>query len=324
MDMTKIMELLVNIKSKLGEIIPQVKNIEHRLDQIEGCLFSVRRDTPKKSSTTNILNEVKSNAQNFSAISNGGSYSDSSDSVSNSSDPSDQGLIDGCQLDHPGAAKHGLLMSDSDMSEEAQHLGQLLKCQVTMYDYSAGNLEPSQFNNNLEFVVIQDSGKVLEKFAELTNDTVQQMTGHVHHLVKLATSILVLQPNTRVFLGSLHPRCDKGLRKELTRVFNGLLVTESFLVDRVFVIDQSQLQSRDERKFFERYNVDMFTLTKYGKKLRDKNTASHIVKSVPGLSLVRKKKPTKHHQPVDNTWQGGYRKKNKNIRSFLVNILQNL
>ena len=95
------------------------------------------------------------------------------------------------------------------------------------------------------------------------------------------------------------------------------------MVDSISVIDQSQLQSRDERKLFERYNVDMSTLTKYGKKLRDKNTASHIVKAVPGLSLIRKKKPTNHQKPININRQG-YKKNSQNIRSFLVNILQNL
>jgi hypothetical protein len=104
-----------------------------------------------------------------------------------------------------------------------------------------------------------------------------------------------------------------GLRTELSRTFNGLLVTESFLVDRLSVIEQSQLQSRDERKLFERYEEDRITLTKYGSRRRDKNTASHIVKAVPGLKLVRKKQ--KIHQPYYHNWRGGPRKKNQDIKS---------
>ena len=210
------------------------------------------------------------------------------------------------------------------MSEEAQHIGQLLDCQVDIYNYSAGNVEPSLFNTDLEFVVIKDTGKVLDRYDELTTDTVQQMTGHVQHLVKLANSILGLQPNTRVFLGSLPPRCDVGLRRDLTRVFNGLLVTESFLEDTISVIDQSQLHSRDERKMYERFEVDLSRLTKYGKKLRNKNTASQIVRVVPGFFLVRKKKPTNHHPPVNKARYGGCKKKNENIRSYLLKMLQNL
>ena len=38
--MHTMMEMIVNIDSKLGEIIPQVNRIESRLDKLEGCFCS--------------------------------------------------------------------------------------------------------------------------------------------------------------------------------------------------------------------------------------------------------------------------------------------
>jgi hypothetical protein len=194
---------MVNIDNKLSELIPRVISIESRLDKLEGCYISDLCDI--KSSTGEILNEVRSSFQPISNISTVDSSDECSESqsVSHNSDQSDRGLHDETQSDQVAATKYGLVMSDSDLSDMALQTGRLLNCQVSSYDYSAGNVEPSMFNKNLEFVVIQDSGKVLDKYTELTTDFVQQLTGHV--LVKLASSILVLQPDTQVFLGSLPP-----------------------------------------------------------------------------------------------------------------------
>lgn len=170
-----MMELLKNIDSKLGEIIPRVTNIERRLDKIELYLSS----DPS----------LNKSGQNTNSVPSCDTISDISDSISISSGQSDRELVIESEVfqSAPAKRRYGLIMSDSDMSEEAQHIGQLLDCQVDM------------------FVVIQDSGKVLDRYDELTTDTVHQMTGHVQHLVKLSNSILGLQPNTRVFLGSLPP-----------------------------------------------------------------------------------------------------------------------
>ena len=311
-----IMNLLVNMDSKLGLIIPQIKVIEQRLHDIEVrlCPSIGANGTPSDPTLSDTSDSI----------------SDISNSVTDISEKSD---VEDSVVDTDNVAiKFGLLMSDSDMSDEAHNLGKLLSCEVSMFDYSTESLDPSLFNRELEFVVLQDSGKFLDQYTELTEDTVQHMTSRVRHLVSLSTNIVQVQPKTQVFLGSLPPRLDKSLRRDLIRVFNGLLITESFLVDRIDVIDQSQLLSRYEKKFYQRYSRDKATLTKYGGRLRDKNIAKHIVKSVSGLSVTVQKKRQHQHGPTHDNRCGGYssskgaglREENQTIKSFLVNILQNL
>ena len=81
--MHTMMEMIVNIDSKLGEIIPQVNRIESRLAKLEGCFCSDLSEI--KSSTAKILNDVRSSVQSASSLSGNfkeASVSDSSDTVS--------------------------------------------------------------------------------------------------------------------------------------------------------------------------------------------------------------------------------------------------
>ena len=121
-------------------------------------------------------------------------------------------------------------------------------------------------------------------------------------MVKLSSSILNLQPATRVFLGSLPPRYDGRLMEELTRLFNGLLVTESVHEDRITVVTQSQLICKYDDKKFDRYESDLATLTRYGTKLRVKNVAKQISQDIPGLRCTEKNKEKQHKQR--RAWSG--------------------
>ena len=62
-------------------------------------------------------------------------------------------------------AGSGLVMSDSDMTGLATRTGQLLNCKTDMFNYSKEELQPTQFEKKLEFVLIQDSGRVLDQYS---------------------------------------------------------------------------------------------------------------------------------------------------------------
>ena len=170
---------------------------------------------------------------------------------------------------------------------------------------------------------IQDSGK-LERYKELTNDTILEMTAYVQELVKLSANILSLQPGTKVFLGCLPPRYDGREMAELTRVFNSLLLTESINEERITVVTQSQLSCLNDKKKTERFESDLVTLTRYGKKLRDKNVATQISEDIPGLKFTQEKQQhNQHHRSKKcRSWPSGI--KSKSIKSFLAGLLRSM
>ena len=324
-EISLIMEMLHKIDEKLDNVIPRVNLIESKLKMLDVAQVNTEL-SEIKSTTSELLLEVRDTVKSVDSLSDR-RVIDSSDSISELSDlQSDQGNNEQASAKTQAQCdKFGLLMSDCDMTEMATNMGKLLDCQVTMFDYSVNTLSPNLFDKQLEFVVIQGSGKLLDRYEEITPDVVQELTAHVKELVNVATNILELNPGTKVFLGSLPPRYDGRLRVDLARVFNGLLVTESFVEERIVVICQSQLNCcRDEKKMRERYEEDMVTLTRYGMSLRDKNIAMQMAKAVTGLTVVRNKK---YHLRKQHFLQGGYKKYSNEryqFKSFLTDIMQRL
>ena len=315
------MDMLEDINTKLNSVIPRVICIEDRLNKLD---FDTLSDI--KSSTTDILAEVRGCAQSM------GSFPDRIRRVSDASDTvsltTDQSSLVTCQSDQSSLLErqgvlgdmvpmYGLVMSDSDLTELATKAGQLLDCRVDMFNYRLCQLEPTLFAKKLEFVLIQDSGHSLEQYGELTNTTVQDMTAHVQHLVKISCNILELQPDTKVLLGSLPPRYDGKVRPELVKLFNSLLLTESVIEERISVVSQSQLSCKFEsKKKVERFETDLVTLTRYGRKLRDKNIAVQIAQVVPQLQVIKK---TQFHKP-------GYARfgKRESLKKKLADFLHSL
>ena len=298
MSISDIIDILQNIDRKLNEVLPQVKSIDSRLTKLE-CISSEVNEM--KSSNISILSEVRGMAHYIGSVQNNiRASSDISDDSLQLSDQSDQGSnISGSEVD-PGefkAQKFGLVIADSDMTELAVDTGKLLNCQVSLFNYREGQLEPSLFDKQLEFVLIQDSGQTLDKYSQVTTEVVQEIKLHVQELVKFSMNILQIQPGTKVILGSLPPRYDGRVRGELARAFNGLLVTESFMEDRITVTTQSQLNCMTDKKLWERFERDKVTLTKYGNKLKVKNTAVQISEAVPQLRIVRKKYSNSNSRP---------------------------
>ena len=287
---------LSEINKKLDDVIPRVVTIENKLKDMDKLYHDIDQ---VKMCSSEIIGEIRGSALSLKSISSTvRSVSESSDSTTDTSDLSgsislhqtEEVVTDQCSV------KHGLVMSDSDMSELTASTGQMLGCQVAMYNYSGGQVEPTMFQENLEFVLIQDSGK-LDRYEELTNETIKEMTAYVQELVKLSSNILMLQPATKVFLGSLPPRYDGRRMAELTRVFNSLLLTQSIHEERITVVTQSQLSCVYNRKKSERFKRDLVTLTRYGQRLRDKNIATQISETIPELKLIKKKKKRPPVQP---------------------------
>ena len=149
----------------------------------------------------------------------------------------------------------------------------------------------------------------------------EEMRAYVQELVKLSSSILQLQPATRVFLGSLPPRYDGRVMEELTRLFNSLLLTESVHEERITVVSQSQLNCKYDNKKFERLECDLVTLTKYGTKLRDKNVFTQIAQDIPGLK-VKQSRNDDHRYKLGRAWPRI--KSNKKMKSFLEDLLRSI
>ena len=306
-DNSESMKMIVNLLQKIDRTINE--NVLPRLTRLESRLSSLEQ-APKSEQFVELVDELKESTRSMSSI-----RSDSISDIQSEHSSESDNLV---------SEKHGLVMSDCDMEEFATQTGKKLNCAVAMFDYDSNTLDPTLFNNKLEFVLIQDSGKVLDKYSEITKQVVEEMTSHVNHLVKVAMGIMEYQPDTKVFLGSLPPRFDGRLKVELVKLFNSILITETMVDDKVGVINQDQLQSRDRWKLQERYDPNLVTLTRYGKSLRIKNTAMQIGKVVPGLTFVQKKK----HHPRSESFkmQGGpryYDETKQRLKHFITECLHN-
>ena len=292
----KIVALLEQINNKLNSVLPRLNSIEERLDKLD-CRM-VTNLSELRSISSDLVTDVTSSVKSLGSV---------------SSEISNQSLSDSNPDQEPSteADKFGIVLSDLGEPEMAANMGQLMNCEVKQL---------SLFEGQLEFVVIQDSGSMLEKHKEVTTEIVKEITAYVQTLVKVAGDILQLKPGTKVFLGSLTPRFDGRVRQDLVRVFNGLLVTESFLLDDVIVVSQSNLNTRDNKKLFERYEDNLVVLTRYGRTLRVKNVAVQVAQVVPGLTVMRKKKFTpSHHQ---QGWGGPT--VNKKLKTVLSAFLRGL
>ena len=299
-------DILLSINNKIDDISLRLSNIEHRLETFDSTVNKELSDI--KSSASSLLLEVRENAQPVTPLSD----MSISDSVSQtSSQTCDSGVHStSVHESHLSDSKVAVLLSDSDMPDLATKTGHLLNCKVDMVNYSEGLSDPSLFQREIQFVLVQCSDQVVNKYSEseVTNEIIEELTAHVQTLVRVAINILEMQPNTKVFFGSLPPRYDGRVSRELTRIYNGLLLTESFMVDSITVIDQSQLHTNNEYKMYERYKEDLVTLTRYGNKLKARNIAHQIAQAVSGLKVVRPctahTREQKNHQLRHDQWGG--------------------
>ena len=108
--------------------------------------------------------------------------------------------------------------------------------------------------------------------------------------------------SSQALICCLAPSLPPRLRADLVRVYNGVLLTESFMEERISVISQSQLSCRSEQKKVERFEADLVTLTKYGKKLRDKNIIAQIAEVLPHLRAIKKTQDKCHQYKRKQAW----------------------
>jgi hypothetical protein len=98
-----------------------------------------------------------------------------------------------------------------------------------------------------------------------------------------------------VFLSCLPPRYDREEASRSTDLWNSILMTETFVHDRIHVVPQSGLECMEGKKRYERYQQGGFLLTPYGTKLLSKNVAASI------LEVTRSCRPKSSVKPVNKT-----------------------
>ena len=167
-----IFVFLSEINRKIEDIIPRLTTIEERLNSFNDYKSDLIQ---LKSTTSEILLEIKHlPPKSFLGVAR--EVSDCSSSMTDQSDCLSVSQPE--EVVNVECEKYGLVMSDSDQSELAASTGHKLGCKVAMYNYSGGQVEPAMFKENLEFVYIQDSGK-LGNYKEMTNNTVTDMTAYM-------------------------------------------------------------------------------------------------------------------------------------------------
>ena len=176
----------------------------------------------------------------------------------------------------------GVIIPVGDVYLDPNVISKMTQSQVTIQSpdspHTASISEP-------DFIVIQPSSYLIDKLAK--PDFRQIQTDVKQHL-DIANKALSDHPNTQLLISSLPPRYDSEEASMSTELWNSILVTETFLNDKVQVVPQSGLECREGRKRFERYQGGGFLLTPYGTKLLSKN----IVASVMQVTRSMQEKPS--------------------------------
>ena len=166
-------------------------------------------------------------------------------------------------------------------------ISNLTQCRVTIQSPE----NPSTITSEPDFIVIQPSSESCDK--QLDNPDFRDIQTDVLQCIGIAHKALSDHPNTQVFISSLPPRYDTEESSNSTDLWNSILMTETFLHERVHVVPQSGLDSREVKRRFERYQQDGFLLTPYGTKLLSKNIVTSILRvtnrsNKPSMLSVKK------------------------------------
>ena len=175
-------------------------------------------------------------------------------------------------------------------------------------DPDIGKTEP-------EFVIIQPSSDICD---QLDTPDFREIESDVKHYLDIARKLTSQHPGVKVFISSLPPRYDTGEASESTELWNNILVTETFVHDRVHVVAQSGLECKEGKKRFQRFKSDGFLLSPYGTKLLSKNIGTSIIKvlgSMQKMNVKHKVKPSKKF-PVRN-----FKKNQQYLVRKLINAL---
>ena len=132
-DNESLINMLTQINTKLDDLLPRVKLIEDRLNKIDYCVSPPHSEIkPYNCDTVEIVSSIS----DHNSHSDASSYTDDCVSVSQVG-----------QEIH--IEKHGLVMSNSNMTELAANTGKLLGCNVALFNYKESQLEPAMFEKDL-------------------------------------------------------------------------------------------------------------------------------------------------------------------------------
>ena len=165
----------------------------------------------------------------------------------------------------------GVIIPVGDVYLDPKVISNMTQSQVTIQHPDS---PPTSSISEPDFIVIQPSSDLIDKLA--TPDFRQIQTDVRQHL-DIAHKALSDNPNTQLLISSLPPRYDSEGASMSTELWNSILVTETFLNEKVQVVPQSGLECREGRKRFERYQGGGFMLTSYGTKLLSKNIVTSIM-----------------------------------------------
>ena len=165
----------------------------------------------------------------------------------------------------------GLIIPVGDVYLDPKVISNMTQSQVTIQHPDS---PPTSSISEPDFIVIQPSSDLIDKLA--TPDFRQIQTDVKKHL-DIAHKALSDHPNTQLLISSLPPRYDSEGASMSTELWNSILVTETFLIDKVQVVPQSGLECREGKKRYERYQGGGFLLTSYGTKLLSKNIVTSIM-----------------------------------------------
>ena len=107
--------------------------------------------------------------------------------------------------------------------------------------------------------------------------------------MELARTVVRLKPDTEVFIGSLPPRYDTAAHTQLAEAYNDIMVVESFLDERITIVSQKGMHTKEMRKVRERFSDDGNMLTKYGTHLMLKNISRQMSDKISGLRFEHNK-----------------------------------
>ena len=216
------------------------------------------------------------------------------------------------QAEQPVKVKSGVIVTVGEV-----YVDQNLISNVTGVPVSVQPLdgEPDISTTEPEFVIIQPSSDICDR---LGTPDFREIESDVKHYLDIARKLTSQHPGVNVFISSLPPRYDTGEASESTDLWNNILVTETFVHNRVHVVAQSGLECKEGKKRFQRFKSDGFLLTPYGTKLLSKNIGTSVIEvlgSMQKMNLKHKEKPSTKF-PVRN-----FKKNKQYLVRKLINAL---
>ena len=295
--MTELLEIkagLENVANILSKIVPFLQNVDKRLERIEndmqlGDLSEIKKTVLSIKSDLSSDYHIARPSISASSDHDQSSQSNQSELASNCEEGQ---LLEDPDHGYPGHS--GLLLSDSDHTKiHATQISEQLGCKMPMINYNSVDSETVHnvlVRTKHDFVLIQDSGEIVNKQDAFNPDSVEEVQNWVRYQLDLARTVVRLKPDTEVFIGSLPPRFDTHIHAQLTDAYNNTLVVESFLEDHITIVSQDGMNSTSKKKLHERFAKDGVTLTKYGNFLMSKNLSRKVTNKVPFLNICPIKK----------------------------------